>query len=490
MSPKKTLILAAILALASAYLYKVSIPNKQEAATTKQAFAGLEASGVASISVSTQGAASFDLVSRAVPAQKQDAEGDDEQAPTFEWQISQLPGAPLDSAETSSFVSAALGLAITGPLNEKVQSTDFSAFGLDKPSLTLVLHDKQGADTEVAFGKQNEFLSTRYVKVAGRGGIFMVAQEAFASLDKGSKDLRSKTPLEFKADDVRELRVSSPAGSVKLAQPAVGEWRIVEPKDLTASSESVDALLEAIGAISVSAFLDGQQTSLAQYGLKAPEVKIDIALRPGLEAQTRTISISSGDGGKNSFFTYSGAPSVFAAAVNYVPPLSKGVDDLRENKLFSFTHTDIQSIRSTTANGDAPVEITASRTDWDVNGKLSDPVFVESFLRDIADLKASGFPEPAAVPADAFKAPFLTLAITKKGDAKESLTLFVGSETTDKQGPARYAKVGEAGTVVLIPDIEAKRIVPHEEALLPGQPMPTIPPFPTGGSLSSDGKDS
>ncbi len=489
MSPKKTIILAVVLALASTYLYKVAIPGRQEAATTKPAFAKLEPAAVESVFVTVQGSPSFEMLSREVAAEKQ-ADEEGEQKPSVEWRVSQLPGAPLDASETSSFVSALLGLAITGPIDEKSQSRDFSAFGLDKPALTLVVRRKGGDETEVAFGKLNEFLAARYVKVSGRGGIFMVPQESFAALNKNSKELRSKNPLEMKSEDVRELWVSSPAGAVKLVQPAVGEWRIVEPKDLPASSESVGILLEAIGAVTVDEFLDGKQGSLGEYRLASPEVRVDVALRPGLEVQKRTISVASSDEGKKGFFTYSDAPSVFSTAANHVPFLSKGVDDLRENKLFTFSHSDIHSVRSTTGDGSPPVEIVASRTDWDVNGKVSDPMFVEEILKDIAALKATGFPEPTSVPADAFKSPFVTLVIVKKGDAKETVTLFVGSETPGKDGPARYAKVGEAGPVVLIPDIEAKRIVPHEEALLPGKAAPTIPPFPQGGSLSSEGKDS
>lgn len=491
MSPKKTLILAAILSLATLYLYKVSIPSHREAATTKQALEGLEASRVAGVTIVQTGQPGFDLAQGEQPKVEGKKEGAAESdQPTSVWEISQLKGLPLDSTEVDSLVTALLGLAITGPLDEKAVSKDFSEYGLDKPSLTMVLHDRAGADTEIGFGKENAFLSTRYVKVSGRSGIYMVPQESFSSLNKSSKDLRSKNPLEFKVDDVREISLASAAGAVKLTQPVVGEWKIVEPKDLSASKESVEALVEAVGALSVSEFLDGKQADLAAYRLDRPEVRVDLTLRPGLPVRSRSISVSSADDGKRSFFTFAGAPSVFKAESNHVPFLAKGVDDLRENKLFFFSYGDIESLRSTTADGSPPVEIKVNRTDWDVNGKESDPMFVEQLLQDIVNLRASGFPEQASLPANAFNNPMLTLAITKKGDTKESLTLFVGAEAAGKSGRARYAKVGETGTVVLIPDIEAKRVVPHEEALLQGRPAPTIPPFPKGGSLSSGGKDS
>ena len=171
-----------------------------------------------------------------------------------------------------------------------------------------------------------------------------------------------------------------------------------------------------------------------------------------------------GPHGEGTFFTYDGAPSVFKVAPEKAIPLKKAVIDLRERKLFKLESSDIEKVVSA-GSADAPVDIQSAAMDWTVNGKISDPVFVEQLFNDISNLTAVDFPK--SVPADAFNQPFLILTITKKkGVGGQTAVLTVGKEVAGPGGPARYARMGDAGEVALIRDVEAKRIIPHEGALI------------------------
>lgn len=473
MSPRKTLVLAALLAVSALYLSKVVIPKRESSARTQRAFRNLETKDVSRIKVvpSSNLGAPYQLVQRPTASSGEDTGGEGV------WEISELPDAPLESEVVKGLVTAATGLMITGPVSERDQSEDFSVYGLDKPTLTLTVTDSTGTETELAFGKENAYLENqRYTKVSGRSGIFMSDAASFTALAKSSKDTRSKTPLQVKSPDVRELTITSSAGTVKVTQPAVGEWKIAAPTEVAASSDRVNEFLSNLGAITVKEFLDGQQTSLGQYGLDKPDVDITIVLRPGVSPATRRIVLSRGEG-KGAYFFYDGAPSVFSidGEDTVISSVVKGVNDLREDKLFTLSTSDIESVRSITGDGQPSVEITTNKTDWDVNKKLSDPVFVDQLLHDIVDLRAVAFPDPTTVPVDAFSAPFLTMVITKKGTSKESMTLIVGKESSGKEGPLRFARLGDAGPVVMIRDVEAKRIVPHEEALLPRTTPSPVP---------------
>jgi len=462
MSLRKTLVLAVILAVSALYLLKVSIPKRESSAATQAAFRGLEPRDIRRIAVASgaDGKAAYTLTQKA-GAEAQPAGG--------VWEIEELKNAPLNTELVAEMAKAISGLQITGPVSEKDQSADFSAYGLDKPALTLTITDAKDSSTEVAFGKENAYLENRrYAKVAGRGGIYLSDAAAFSSLNKSSSDVRSKNPLAVQPADVRDLSLSTPRGKIKISQPAVGEWRIVEPKELAASPDAMSSLVAALGELSVKEFLDGQQGNLSRFRLDKPEITVDVSLRPGAEPSSWRVIASAGEGGKGGHFFYDGAPSVFAIDKEAdFSGLLKGVDDLRENRLFMFGEGDIKTLRATSADGAAPVEISTNETDWNVNGKVSDPVFVEEYLRDLVALTASGFPEPGAVPADAFAKPFLTLVIVKKGDANETVALTVGKEVSGASGPERYARLGEQGPAVLIRDVEAKRIVPHEETLIP-----------------------
>jgi hypothetical protein len=137
----------------------------------------------------------------------------------------------------------------------------------------------------------------------------------------------------------------------------------------------------------------------------------------------------------------------------------------------------IDTVVSSGGSDIIPTTIAASGLLWTVNGKDGDPVFIEQYLRDLADLKADDFPEE--VPADAFESPFLSLTITTKDPGKETLEVTVGKELMRGEAETlRYVKTSRSGDVYAIRDVEAKRLVPHEEALA-AQPTPTPQPEST-----------
>jgi hypothetical protein len=189
-----------------------------------------------------------------------------------------------------------------------------------------------------------------------------------------------------------------------------------------------------------------------------------VKLRDGLKESFVRVLVGEGPRGEGTFFTYEGAPSVFKVAPEKVIPLKKAAIDFRERRLLKVEEKDIERVVSS-GSAEAAVDIQAAAMDWTVNGKISDPVFVEQLFNDISHLSAVDFPK--VVPADAFSQSFLTLTITKKkGVGGETIVLTVGREDVGPSGPARYVRVGETGEVALIRDVEAKRIVPHEGALV------------------------
>ena len=92
-------------------------------------------------------------------------------------------------------------------------------------------------------------------------------------------------------------------------------------------------------------------------------------------------------------------------------------------------------------------------------------MFADQYLKDLTSLKADDFPED--IPADAFESPFLQLTITTKDAEKQTVTLTVGKQVVEGVAePLRYVKSSRSDTVYAIRDVEVKRLIPHEEALV------------------------
>lgn len=501
MNMKKTIVLAAVLLVAFLYMKKIAIPTHEQEVKRDVVFAGLKPLDLDQLRVERSLGGEtlrevFELRSRGESSETPNKESSGEAVVSSEdnafqrlsWELVDVPGSVLDTTTVRAIVESIRSLNVGSPIQDSDLDRDFAVYGLDKPSLTVHVRRKGAEPVEIAFGKRNEYLLKRYVKVSGRSGVFLVDDGTFAALNKGRSDIRSKTPIQFSEADVRAVELSSAAGVVKVQQVTTGEWKIVEPQELPAATVLVNDLLRSLRDLRTVDFIDKPNTVNDSYGLADPAVRLSLVMKDGSIPQTTKIELAEIDttNGKDSqasksvYFRLSTGSTVFKASGDSLAKFTKGVADLRERRLFKLNSDDIERVNAT-GKGISAIEIVATNTDWNVNGKRSDPNFVEQLLNDISGLQAVEFPSQA--PVDAFSESFLSLVITKKGEAKETVALQVGKEAASKSGAARWARVGEAGEPVLISDVEAKRIVPHEEALVevtpaPPQVNPTAHPKP------------
>jgi hypothetical protein len=496
MNMKKTIVLAVVLLVAFLYMKKVAIPTHERETKKEAVFAGLIPSDLKQLRVErTQpGGTSREVFelrslgeSNATPAKDKDTGGPADDANTkdadkfgrLSWELAQVPGAVLDSTAVNTMVESIRSLNVGEPIEESQLEKDFAVYGLDKPLLTVQVQQKGTEPVEVAFGKRNEYLLKRYVKVSGRRGVFLVDDGAFAALNKSGADIRSKTPIQFSDDAVNAIELSSSAGVVKVKQVATGEWKIVDPQELPAGTVLVNDLLRALKDLRAVDFIDQPNTVDNPYGLAVPAVTLSLIMKDDSKTTKVELGEAGATVGKDSqaankvYFRVSTGNTVFKAAVDSLAKFTKGVADLRERRLLKLSADDIEKV-SASGKGIPTLEIVATNTDWNVNGKRSDPNFVEQLLNDISALQAVEF--PSQVPEGAFGETFLNLTITKKGEAKETIVLHVGKEVTSKSGAARWTRIGDNGEAVLISDVEAKRIVPHEEALVELPPTPQTTP--------------
>jgi len=288
MNLRKTLILAAVLAAAAVYLKQVSLPGRERQRTERMAFSRLASDSIESIEVANgaEDSKPYTLEQRGAMSNAQ------AKAPGMAWDLRGVPGAVLDQTQIVGLLSGLGELEVEGPLDERETGYDVSVFGLDKPALTLTVNEKGNERAEVAFGKKNEYLSKRYVKISGKKGIFLADEERFAAVNKSVFDIRSKTPCSFVVSDLRSLVIATKAGRVKLVQDIVGSWKIVEPTQLPASTEAVETLLNTLKGLNVAQFIDQGSARHGEFGLDSPEVTMSLSFREGIEPRDITYKVS------------------------------------------------------------------------------------------------------------------------------------------------------------------------------------------------------
>ncbi len=471
MNLKKTLILGLLLALASLYLSQVMLPGQKQQALEGMAFARIERATIDSLDISHYNEKDekerFVLMQSLAPHPDEQAEGSKEPELVKTWSLPSIRGAILDKTALESYLNALLSITIEGPLKNEELYQDIGVYGLDKPRVTVVLNSS-GKKTEVAFGKRNEYLGKRYVKVSGRDGVFLSEDSQFEAVNRGSADLRSKTPFSFSTSDVREFLLTSIQGRVRVTQPEVGAWRIESPERLSASKEDVEGLLASIAGAQVEEFIDGQFEERNRYGFGLPRANVIILFREGIEPKEVSLFLAnahqSGEAKPQMYMYSSTSETIFKLASDPSDRLVQGVDGLREKRIVDIPYGQIRSIVAGGAQGTG-LTITTKGIEWEINGKQSDPVFVEQLLKDISALRAVDFPKN--ISDTIFDKPYLTLDLEPKSADFKAETVVIGDEYADDRGNVlRYAKNTRNDTIYGIRDIEAKRIVPHEEALI------------------------
>jgi hypothetical protein len=529
MNTRKTLIMAVILLIAIVYLTQSTLPKREREEASRRVFSALKGSELSTVDItrrlegdkvesfslkrlSASTPSDADKVSSKNDAQESEPDRSNADFDLGSWDLTGVRGAVLDDEAVKGFLKGIKDLEIEGPLDEGALNKDISVYGLDKPALTISLHRPQGGpqggitgasdeDSELAFGKLNQYLSKRYVKVSGRSGVFLAPDSVFDGLNKGKSDLRSKSPVKFEVADVREALITSSQGRIKISQPAVGEWRVVEPIEADGSQEDVNELFNALKGVQVAEFIDVGEEGYGNYGFSSPRVNIHIQLREGMEPSQMAFSLANRradtGGADELYLQVSGVDSIYKLANNPSDSLVKSLTALRERRILKLETGGIKSVASS-GKGIVATTIEAQDLLWKVNGKDSDPMFVDQYLRDLGALKAKSFPD--TVPANAFDEPFLVLSIVLKDPEAKPITLTVGGEvraddpgeqlSTPADKPAegdkdlkRYVKSSKSDQVYIIRDVEAKRIVPHEEALIPkATPTPAV-----GATVASAG---
>jgi hypothetical protein len=470
MNLKKTIVLAALLAAGALYIVKVEMPHQEFEAGQRVAFSKLKEAKISALDVTRLDGEEqhYELVRTENKVAAIDAP-ENAGIRADRWSIAGIAGAVVDTQQLKMIIDGLSNLSVEGPLEEQGLDSDLSVYGLDKPALTIVVHETGDRSTEIAFGKKNEYLGKRYIKVSGRAGVFLIDDAAFVALNKTKSDIRSKTPFGFSTADVRELKLASFQATVRLEQPVVGEWKIVEPSALAASSQAVGDLLRTIQTLSVSEFIDGQSARKSSYGFGKPRIRIFVTFRDGVESKQVEYQLANknADTGEpeDLYWMTSQSDTIFKLKDDPSARLVKTVDDLRERRIVQLSVSDMSRVVSS-GEGITPVDVATKGVAWTVNGKDSDPEFTEQLLKDIGNLRADEF--PVAVPPNAFDRPFLVLSINRANGDHGSITVTVGAETKGAKGEAmRFVRSSASDTVYLVRDVEAKRIVPHEEVLMP-----------------------
>lgn len=193
-----------------------------------------------------------------------------------QWELTQPIHAPADKDEITFTLSQAKELRIEKFFPES--PTDPEKYGLKPPVSQITVTGEDGKDATLMLGKPVPGEQTIYAMRGGDPQLFALRKTAVQDLGKGVAQLRDKTLLSFKRDDLQRLAVTSAAGAVELTRDGA-DWKMTKPSAAKAKKEKLDTLLFTLESVKGSRFVEDKPTDLAQYGLAAPQTKVSVWLK-------------------------------------------------------------------------------------------------------------------------------------------------------------------------------------------------------------------
>lgn len=200
----------------------------------------------------------------------------------------------------------------------------------------------------------------------------------------------SPTVLKMDREAIAQIELTRKgARPVTLDKGAGDAWRITEPKPLDANQDVVSEILSTVSNLNADRIVEDKASDLKQYGLDQPTVMA--AITDKNHGQRELLLGDDTPAGGDAYAMVQGDPRVYTISSYQKSSIDKGLDDLRNKKLFDFGSQEPNKIEL--RDGAKSWIFLRNGNDWSSNGKKVDSSGVESLIEKIRDLTATSFPE-------------------------------------------------------------------------------------------------
>jgi len=163
---------------------------------------------------------------------------------TGKWRIAEPQPLGADQDAVGSMVSSLTSLNADKVIEEK--ATDLKPYGLDIPTLDVVVTKKDGKTAEVLVGDDVPTGSGAYAKLADDPRVFTIGTFVKTGLDKKPDDLRDKRLLTFDSDKLTRVELQAKGQTIEFGKNSSNEWQILKPQPMRADGSQVDGLVSKL----------------------------------------------------------------------------------------------------------------------------------------------------------------------------------------------------------------------------------------------------
>lgn len=258
------------------------------------------------------------------------------------WTLQSPTAAAADANEVDALLGSLQNVEAEEVVSE--QPARLADFGLDPPKNTVTVRLEGNAPPlTLLLGDKTPDSSGVYAKTPDRPRVFTVATFLEGSVGKKAFDLRDRSVLHVKRDDVKAIEVTGPEGTWALARDARGEWAFTAPLATRAGRWSVDSLLGTLESLRMESVAAETATDLKPFGLDKPVRTVKLAL---LDGSTKTLEIGSSPADKKHHAREASRGLVAVIAGALVDDLAKGMGELRAKRLLDVATYEVEGFET------------------------------------------------------------------------------------------------------------------------------------------------
>jgi hypothetical protein len=382
--------------------------------------------------------------------------------------------------------------------------SDLAPFGLDKPTVTVRVTVKNGAQPPaIAVGKNTAIGGKTYVKKGDDPKLYLTASSIGYGLNKQVKDVRDKQVLAFKDDEVTKVEIRPQGGeAVTLVKQATKDgpdaaWTVA-PGDHPADPTEVRSYLSSLRSTRATDFPDDHPTDLAKYGLTDPRLAVTVTTGKDATATAETLLVGGETTEGSQKLVYAkrdDQPTVYALGDWSFRTLGKTAGQFRDKTVLGFDPARVGRVVLERKDG-GPITMARADGAWKVesaDGKKTKESVVQAYLQDVRELRGSDVAAEPAKNLGAFglDAPDIKVALTDKDGQP------IGTILAAKHDGKYYVMRAGADTVFEARDYMYARLDKHEKDFVeePGGATPTTlgsapaPPPDEAPDAGDDGGD-
>ena len=105
-------------------------------------------------------------------------------------------------------------------------------YGLDQPVLTVTFQTRAGRATTIKLGAKTGTGDDHFATISGRPELYLIKTSFKTALEKSADDLRDKTLVDLKKDDVCKLKIERPETTIIAERISAGntdKWQLHQP---------------------------------------------------------------------------------------------------------------------------------------------------------------------------------------------------------------------------------------------------------------------